>query len=245
MTRTNRPSRALGSGATRPIRVSFEIFPPKDDAAAASLTDALVRLTPLQPSFVSVTCGAGGSTTDLTATTVVDVASTFDTAAAAHITCVSGSRDELDALVGWYGAAGVTRIVALRGDSRAGVGEPFQAHPSGYQSTPELIGAIKRIGSFDVSVSAYPEKHPESPTGEADLDMLLAKVEAGADRALTSVRRNGSPLAVAPLSQSGWPTVSRGSTMTPTPARRLPSRLLLSRCSTWLTTASPISISSP
>jgi methylenetetrahydrofolate reductase (NADPH) len=185
MTRTNRPSRALGSGATRPIRVSFEIFPPKDDAAAASLTDALVRLTPLQPSFVSVTCGAGGSTTDLTATTVVDVASTFDTAAAAHITCVSGSRDELDALVGWYGAAGVTRIVALRGDSRAGVGEPFQAHPSGYQSTPELIGAIKRIGSFDVSVSAYPEKHPESPTGEADLDMLLAKVEAGADRALT------------------------------------------------------------
>jgi methylenetetrahydrofolate reductase (NADPH) len=185
MTRTNRPSRTLGSGATRSVRVSFEIFPPKDAAAVASLADAMRRLTSLQPAFVSVTCGAGGSTTDLTAKTVTDLAATFDTTAAAHITCVSGSRDELDALVASYGAAGVQRIVALRGDSRAGVGEPFQAHPDGYQSTPELIAAIKRAGSFDVSVSAYPEKHPESPTSDADLDMLAAKVDAGADRALT------------------------------------------------------------
>ena len=180
----HRPSRALRPGAAR-ISVSFEMFPPKNDAMAAALFDTVDRLSPLQPSFISVTCGAGGSTTALTASTVAQIHEATGVPVAAHLTCAAASTDEIDATLARYKADGVNHIVALRGDSQAGIGQPFQAHPDGYQSTPELVAAVKRISGAQVSVSAYPERHPESPSVNSDLDMLAAKVDAGADRALT------------------------------------------------------------
>jgi methylenetetrahydrofolate reductase (NADPH) len=184
MTSDHRLSRMLLSGSGR-INVSLEVFPPKNDAMARSLTETVDRLQALQPSFVSVTCGAGGSTTALTASTVAQIKSDTGLPVAAHLTCATMTRTEIDATIADYHAAGVGHIVALRGDSQAGIGQPFQAHPDGYQSTPELVAAIKRISDAEVSVSAYPERHPESPSLKADLDMLAAKVDAGADRALT------------------------------------------------------------
>jgi methylenetetrahydrofolate reductase (NADPH) len=179
-----RPSRNLSIGAQNQVRVSFEVFPPKNDAMAEALGETMARLAPLGPTFVSVTCGAGGSTTTLTSSTVDRIMADTGVPVAAHLTCASASRHEIDETVAAYAAAGVERIVALRGDSQAGIGQPFQAHADGYQGTPDLVRAIKGFG-LDVSVSAYPEKHPESPTFGTDLDMLAAKVDAGADRALT------------------------------------------------------------
>jgi methylenetetrahydrofolate reductase (NADPH) len=184
MTSDHRLSRMLLSG-TGTINVSFEVFPPKNDAMAIALNETVDRLCSLQPSFLSVTCGAGGSTTALTASTVAQIKNDTGLPVAAHLTCATMSRDEIDATVANYHAADVRHIVALRGDSQAGIGQPFQAHPLGYQSTSELVAAIKRISDAEVSVSAYPERHPESPSLQTDLDMLAAKVEAGADRALT------------------------------------------------------------
>jgi methylenetetrahydrofolate reductase (NADPH) len=181
---TARPSRNLSADTQSQIRVSFEVFPPKNDVMASALRLAMDRLAPLGPSFVSVTCGAGGSTTSLTASTVAQLSDDYGVDVAAHLTCAAAGKDEIDATVAAYAHAGVRRIVALRGDSQAGIGQPFQAHAQGYQSTPELVAAIKRFG-MDVSVSAYAEKHPDSPTVDADIDMLAAKVDAGADRALT------------------------------------------------------------
>ena len=180
-----RPSRNLPAGNRNDISVSFEVFPPKNESMATGLSDTMDRLVPLGPTFVSVTCGAGGSTTVLTASTVAGIREASGADVAAHLTCVSGSRDDVDATIGRYAQSGVRRIVALRGDSQAGIGQPFQAHPDGYQNTPALVAAIKTVPGMDVSVSAYPEKHPESPTFQTDLDVLAAKVEAGADRALT------------------------------------------------------------
>ena len=184
MTSGHRLSRMLLSGSGQ-INVSFEVFPPKNNAMATALNETVDRLRSLQPHFISVTCGAGGSTTALTASTVTQIKSDTGLPVAAHLTCATMSRDDLDATVTDYHAAGVRHIVALRGDSQAGIGQPFQAHPQGYQSTPELVAAIKRISDAEVSVSAYPERHPESPSLQNDLDTLAAKVDAGADRALT------------------------------------------------------------
>ena len=184
MTSSLRPSRALRSGNGH-INVSFEVFPPKNDTMALGLSETIDRLSSLQPSFVSVTCGAGGSSTSLTAATVDEIKRETRLPVAAHLTCASASRAEIDATLCRYQAADVKHIVALRGDSQAGIGQPFRAHPEGYQSTHELVAAIKRISNAEVSVSAYPERHPESESLATDLDMLAAKVDAGADRALT------------------------------------------------------------
>jgi methylenetetrahydrofolate reductase (NADPH) len=184
MTSDRRLSRTLSSGTDR-INVSFEVFPPKNDAMATALSETIDRLSSLQPRFISVTCGAGGSTTSLTASTVAQIKSDSGLPVAAHLTCATSAQAEIDATITAYEAAGVRHIVALRGDSQAGIGQPFQAHPQGYQSTPELVAAIKRISNAEVSVSAYPERHPDSPSLQTDLDMLAAKVDAGADRALT------------------------------------------------------------
>ena len=184
MTSGTRPSRTLRSGNGH-INVSFEVFPPKNDTMATALNETVDRLSSLQPSFMSVTCGAGGSTTSLTSSTVDTIGRATGLPVAAHLTCATASKQEVDATIAGYQAAGVAHIVALRGDSQAGIGQPFQAHADGYQSTPELVAAIKRISGAEVSVSAYPERHPESPSLATDLDMLAAKVDAGADRALT------------------------------------------------------------
>jgi methylenetetrahydrofolate reductase (NADPH) len=170
----------------RGIRVSFEFFPPKTAAMEQALWQAIARLAPLHPHFVSVTYGAGGSTRERTHATVKRILGETMLTPAAHLTCVAASRGEIDDVVAAYAQVGVRHIVALRGDPPGGVGEGYQPHPDGYRNAADLVGGIKRIaGDIEVSVSAYPEKHPDSPSVDADIDMLKAKVDAGAARAIT------------------------------------------------------------
>ena len=167
------------------IRVSFEFFPPKTEEMERTLWEAINRLAPLQPNFVSVTYGAGGSTRERTHTTVKRIIAETALVPAAHLTCVAATCDEIDSVVRGYHDAGVRHIVALRGDPPGGAGERYEPHPQGYRHAADLVAGIRRIADFEVSVSAYPEKHPDSPSAEADIDMLKAKVDAGADRAIT------------------------------------------------------------
>jgi methylenetetrahydrofolate reductase (NADPH) len=169
----------------RRIRVSFEFFPPKTEEMEQTLWEAIARLAPLAPNFVSVTYGAGGSTRERTHATVKRIIAETALSPAAHLTCVAATRTEVDAVVQSYVTAGVRHIVALRGDPVGGVGESYAPHPQGYRNAADLVAGIKRIADIEVSVSAYPEKHPDSPSVEADIDMLAAKVDAGASRAIT------------------------------------------------------------
>jgi methylenetetrahydrofolate reductase (NADPH) len=180
-----RPSRAHRLPGTPAIKVSFEFFPPKNAEMELALWEAVTRLAPLDPEFVSVTYGAGGSTRERTHATVARLVEETTMRPAAHLTCVGASRAEIDAVVAGYGRVGVRHIVALRGDPPAGAGTPYEPHAEGYRTTAELVSGIRQAGDFEVSVSAYPEKHPDSPTVEADLDTLKAKVDAGATRAIT------------------------------------------------------------
>jgi len=173
-------------GEERRIDVSFEFFPPKDEAMEKILWESIERLAPLAPNFVSVTYGAGGTTRERTHATVKRILAETPLTPAAHLTCVAATRAEVDEIVRNYHAAGVRHLVALRGDPAGGAGDRYAPHPSGYETSADLVAGIKRIASdFEVSVSAYPEKHPESPTVGADIDMLKAKVDAGAGRAIT------------------------------------------------------------
>jgi methylenetetrahydrofolate reductase (NADPH) len=167
------------------LRVSFEFFPPKTDEMEKSLWEAVERLSPLEPNFVSVTYGAGGSTRERTHATVKRILEETALVPAAHLTCVDATREEVDNVVRNYRDIGVKHIVALRGDPAGGVGAAYAPHPQGYQNAADLVAGIKRIGDFEVSVSAYPEKHPDSRHANVDLDMLQAKVDAGATRAIT------------------------------------------------------------
>ncbi|WP_018428616.1 methylenetetrahydrofolate reductase [NAD(P)H] [Hoeflea sp. 108] len=167
------------------IRVSFEFFPPKNDDMEARLWDTVTRLEPLRPQFVSVTYGAGGSTRERTARTVRRILEESTLTPAAHMTCVDASREEVDQVIAEFAAMGVKRFVALRGDPKEGVGAAYQPYPGGYANGAELVGALKAQGDFDISVSAYPEKHPESPDFVTDFDMLKRKVDNGATRAIT------------------------------------------------------------
>jgi methylenetetrahydrofolate reductase (NADPH) len=150
-----------------------------------TLWQAIARLAPLQPNFVSVTYGAGGSTRERTHATVTRILAETMLTPAAHLTCVAATRAEADAVIETYAQAGVRHIVALRGDPPGGIGERFSPHPGGYRNAADLVAGIKRIADLEVSVSAYPEKHPDSADIAADLDMLKAKVDAGANRAIT------------------------------------------------------------
>jgi methylenetetrahydrofolate reductase (NADPH) len=176
-----RPSRQ-GNGA---INVSFEFFPPKTPEMEATLWSSIERLAPLSPRFVSVTYGAGGSTRERTHHTVARLVKETQLNPAAHLTCVAATKAEIDEVVHAYRDAGVKHIVALRGDPVAGIGTAYEPHPEGYHQTCDLVAGIKAIGDFEVSVSAYPEKHPEAASFDADIDALKAKVDAGADRAIT------------------------------------------------------------
>jgi methylenetetrahydrofolate reductase (NADPH) len=168
------------------LNVSFEFFPPKDEAMEKILWESIERLAPLSPDFVSVTYGAGGSTRERTHATVKRILNETSLTPAAHLTCVAATCDEIDGVVRTYHDAGVRHIVALRGDALEGAGAQYKPHPGGYETSAALVAGIKRIASdFEVSVSAYPEKHPDSPTVEADIDTLKAKVDAGATRAIT------------------------------------------------------------
>lgn len=164
--------------------VSFEFFPPKTGDMEDALWRSIRRLEPLQPEFVSVTYGAGGSTRERTHATVKRILDETTLEPVAHLTCVGAPRDEVNDVIRAYWDAGIRHIVALRGDMPE-LGTPYQPHPDGYQSTPELIEGIRKIADFDVIVSAYPEKHPESASFEADIELLKRKVDAGATRAIT------------------------------------------------------------
>ncbi|HEY2755621.1 MAG TPA: methylenetetrahydrofolate reductase [NAD(P)H] [Pseudolabrys sp.] len=178
-----RPSR-FERGTARRIGVSFEFFPPKDEGMETMLWDSIERLAPLTPDFVSVTYGAGGSTRERTHATVKRLLAETPLTPAAHLTCVAATRDEIDTVVRSYRDAGVRHLVALRGDASGG--EKYAPYPDGYENAADLVGGIKRVSDdIEISVSAYPEKHPDSPTVEADIDMLKAKVDAGAGRAIT------------------------------------------------------------
>ena len=150
-----------------------------------TLWQAVARLAPLQPHFVSVTYGAGGSTRERTHATVKRILAETMLTPAAHLTCVAATRTEVDAVVEAYAQAGVRHIVALRGDPTGGIGERYAPHPNGYRNAADLVAGIKRIADLEISVSAYPEKHPDSADVAADLDMLKTKVDAGASRAIT------------------------------------------------------------
>ncbi len=169
----------------RRVRVSFEFFPPKTEEMEKTLWEAITRLAPVAPSFVSVTYGAGGSTRERTHATVRRILNETALLPAAHLTCVAADRTEIDNVVRAYVDAGVRHIVALRGDPVGGAGARYAPHPGGYRNAADLVGGIKRIADLEVSVAAYPEKHPDSPSVEADIDMLAAKVDAGANRAIT------------------------------------------------------------
>jgi methylenetetrahydrofolate reductase (NADPH) len=165
------------------IRVSFEFSPPRTEEAEAALWSAIGRLEPLAPAFVSVTYGAGGTTRERTHSTVKRIVEETGLKPAAHLTCVGASRGEIDDIVRAYWDAGIRHIVALRGDM-PGMDGPYRPHADGYRSTPELIAGIQRIAPFEVSVSFYPERHPESPSHDHDIALLKAKMDAGATRAL-------------------------------------------------------------
>jgi methylenetetrahydrofolate reductase (NADPH) len=180
-----RASRQLQPDA--PLQLSFEFFPPKTDTMEVRFWESMEKLAPLSPRFVSVTYGAGGSTRERTLRMVSQVKAQTGIDAAAHLTCVGATRDEVDAVVSGYKQAGIGRIVALRGDPPEGAGQPFVPHPQGYRNAADLVAGIRRIGDFDISVAAYPEKHPQSPDWQADIDNLKRKLDAGASRAITQM----------------------------------------------------------
>jgi methylenetetrahydrofolate reductase (NADPH) len=163
--------------------ISFEFFPPKSEAAGEKLWQAIGRLAPLGPDFVSVTYGAGGSTRDRTHACVKRMIDETTLKPAAHLTCVAASKDEVESVIDDYAAANVRHVVALRGDM-PDMGA-FKAPENGYAGSVELVAALAKRGGFEITVSAYPEKHPESASLDADIDLLKAKIDAGATRAIT------------------------------------------------------------
>ncbi len=173
------------AGAARAPRVSFEVFPPKTVEADSALWACIRRLEPLSPAFVSVTYGANGSTREPTRTALSRLIHETAIPAAAHLTCVGGAREAVDEVIRGYWELGVRHIVALRGDPDGGVGGAWRPDPAGYANATELTQAIRRIGDFEVSVACYPEKHPESPSFAHDIEVLKAKQDAGASRAIS------------------------------------------------------------
>ena len=167
------------------LRVSFEFFPPKPGDTGEGFWRAVRKLEKLHPLFVSVTYGAGGTTRERTIETVRRIAAESNLKPAAHLTCVGATKDEVNAVVRDYWAAGIRHIVALRGDPPGGVGLRFTPHPGGYSNAADLVRGIREIADFEISVAAYPEKHPEAVTMEEDLAFLADKAEHGARRALT------------------------------------------------------------
>ncbi|WP_310538864.1 methylenetetrahydrofolate reductase [NAD(P)H] [Phenylobacterium sp.] len=180
------PVARAGAGLAKRPSVSFEFSPPKGPKSEESLWEAIRRLEPLNPSFVSVTYGAGGSTRDRTHRTVVRMLHETTLRPAAHLTCVEASRAEVDEVIQDYWDAGIRHIVALRGDPPGSLGGAYTPRADGYQNATELTAGIRAIGDFDVSVGVYPQIHPESPSVDHDIDVLKAKIDAGATRAISN-----------------------------------------------------------
>lgn len=180
MTKTERPI-----AKTSELRISFEFFPPKSPDMEDQLWQTVGALQAYQPDFVSVTYGAGGTTREPTLSTVRRLIADTPLSTASHLTCVGATREEVRAVVEEFQAAGVRHFVALRGDPQGGVGTRYTPHPGGFVNAADLVSGLREIGDFEISVSAYPERHPESGSDMVDLDMLKQKVDAGATRALT------------------------------------------------------------
>jgi methylenetetrahydrofolate reductase (NADPH) len=170
-------------GAERPL-VSFEFFPPKTAEMETKLWQAVKRLEPLAPRFVSVTYGAGGSTRERTHATVVRIRRETPLEPAAHLTCIGATCGEIDRVAEHYWESGIRHVVALRGDPPLDRGR-YSPHPGGYRYAADLVAGLKRVANFEVSVAAFPEMHPEADSAEADLDNLKRKIDAGAARAIT------------------------------------------------------------
>lgn len=167
-----------------PVQVSFEFFPPKTPEMEATLWQAIQKLAPLRPRFVSVTYGADGSTRDRTHRMVSRIATETGLVSAPHLTCVGADRDEIQGIARAYRDEGIRHIVALRGDPPQGATR-YVPHPGGYAYAADLVSGLRQVGDFDISVAAYPESHPEAPSADFDLDNLKRKLEAGASRAIT------------------------------------------------------------
>ena len=165
------------------IAISFEFFPPKSEKMAETLWDSVATLAPLGPRFVSVTYGAGGSTRERTHEQVVRIQNETKIPAAAHLTCVNATKEEVNEVARHYWEEGIRHIVALRGD--APDGGAYKQQPGGYANAIELIAGLKEVADFEISVAAYPEVHPDSPDAQTDIANLKAKFDAGADRAIT------------------------------------------------------------
>ena len=173
--------------ATGERSFSFEFFPPKNEEGERQLWTALRELEALQPTFVSVTYGAGGSTRDRTVAITQRIAQDTSMTPLAHLTCVGHDRDTLRSVIGSYADAGVRNVLALRGDSEAGPTAPFEAHPQGLHYAVELVELTKSLGDFCVGVAAFPEAHPAAKSRETDAEVLAAKARAGADFAITQL----------------------------------------------------------
>lgn len=169
---------------TKAPRISFEFFPPQSLDASFKLWETVQTLAPLNPAYVSVTYGAGGTTRALTHEAVRTIGQNYGLRVAAHLTCVDATREETLAVAQSYADVGVTDIVALRGDPPKGT-EKFAPHPDGFANSVELVEALARTGKFEIAVGAYPEPHPEAANPWADIDWLKRKVDAGASRAIT------------------------------------------------------------
>ncbi|MEY3877191.1 MAG: methylenetetrahydrofolate reductase, partial [Pseudomonadota bacterium] len=172
-------SRALAAplfaGLAGDCEISFEFFPPKTERMEEQLWDSVVTLAPLAPRFVSVTYGAGGTTRERTHNTVARIARETNIPAAAHLTCVEASKGEIADVANAYWEAGVRHIVALRGDAPGSDGK-FVPHPDGYASAAELVEGLRKLHPFEISVSAYPETHPEALSAASDIDFLKRKL---------------------------------------------------------------------
>jgi methylenetetrahydrofolate reductase (NADPH) len=167
--------------------ISFEFFPPKDEAGERQLWTTLRELEALQPTFVSVTYGAGGSTRDRTIRLTEGIAAETTLTPMAHLTCVGHSREELRSVIGSYAAAGVRNVLALRGDPPDGPGTPWTPTPGGLTYATDLIELVTSLGDFCVGAAAFPEGHREAPSLEADARVLKAKQDAGAEFAITEL----------------------------------------------------------
>lgn len=174
----------LFAGLSGDVEISYEFFPPKTEKMEETLWNTLTTLAPLGPRFVSVTYGAGGSTRERTHATVARIVRETDIPAAAHLTCVDASREEIREVAQSYWDAGIRHIVALRGDPPT-PDTPFAPHPQGYANAAELVAGLREIAPFEISVAAYPETHPDADCPQTDLDNLKRKLDAGATRAIT------------------------------------------------------------
>jgi methylenetetrahydrofolate reductase (NADPH) len=171
-----------GAGHPAP-KLSFEFFPPRTDALEQQLWACIERLAPLAPRFVSVTYGAGGTTQARTHATVARIVRETKLVAAAHLTCVGATREEVNEVARGYWDNGIRHIVALRGDAPPGAA--YEPHPGGYHYAADLVAGLKQVADFEISVAAYPEVHPSALSPVADLENLKRKLDAGATRAIT------------------------------------------------------------